>query len=89
MLHLDRGGVYLVNYDRISERVPEVAITKLPFMAGYALRVQSLAAAEIAVDRADLEWHAFEDGITAAFPVELGQGAWFFVERASVLPWRR
>jgi len=89
VLHLDRGGVYLVNYDRITERVPEVPITKLPFMAGYALRVQSLAAAETVVDRADLEWHAFDDGITAAFPVELGQGAWFFVERASGLPWRR
>ena len=89
VLQLDRGGVYLVNYDRITERVPEVPITKLPFMAGYALRVQSLAAAEMAVDRVDLEWHAFEDGITAAFPVELGRGAWFFVERASDLPWRR
>jgi hypothetical protein len=89
VLHLDRGGVYLVNYDRITERVPEVPITKLPFMAGYALCVQSLAAAERAVDGADLEWHAFDDGITAAFPVELGQGAWFFVERASALPWRR
>jgi glyoxalase-like protein len=89
VLHLDRGGVYLVNYDRISERVPELAITKLPFMAGYALRVRSLAAAEIAVERAGLEWHAFDDGITAVFPVELGQGAWFFVERAASLPWRR
>jgi hypothetical protein len=89
VLRLDRGGVYLVNYDRISERVPEVAITKLPFMAGYALRVRSLAAAEMAVERAGLEWHAFDEGITAAFPVELGQGAWFFVERASALPWRR
>jgi Glyoxalase-like domain len=89
VLHLDRGGVYLVNYDRIMERVPEVPITKLPFMAGYALRVRSLAAAEKAVDGADLEWHAFDDGITAAFPAELGQGAWFFVERASRLPWRR
>ena len=88
VLNLDRGGVYLVNYDRITERVPEVAITKLPFMAGYALRVQSLADAEKAVDGADLEWHAFDDGITAPFPVELGQGAWFFVERASGLPWR-
>lgn len=89
VLHLDRGGVYLVNYDRISERVPEVAITRLPFMAGYALRVGSLAAAETAVDRANLDWHTFEDGITAAFPVELGQGAWFFVEDAAGLPWRR
>lgn len=89
VVHLERGGVYLVNYDRISERVPEVAITRLPFMAGYALRVQSLAIAETAVDRADLAWHAFEDGITAAFPIELGQGAWFFVEHAAGLPWRR
>ena len=89
VLQLDRGGIYLVNYDRISERVPEVAITKLPFMAGYAVRVQSLAAAETAVNRADLAWHTFEDGVTAAFPVELGEGAWFFVEQPAGLPWRR
>jgi hypothetical protein len=89
VLQLDRGGVYLVNYDRVSERLPEVAVTKLPFIAGYAVRVQSLAAAEVAVDRANLEWHAFEDGIAAAFPIELGQGAWFFVEHATGLPWRR
>jgi hypothetical protein len=89
VLQLDRGGIYLVNYDRISERVPEVAITKLPFMAGYAVRVQSLAAAEAAVERADLHWHAFEEGITVAFPTELGQGAWFFVEQPAGLPWRR
>ncbi len=89
VLQLDRGGVYLVNYDRITERVPEVPITGLPFIAGYALRVRSLADAEKAIDGADLEWHAFDEGITAAFPVELGQGAWFFVERVSGLPWRR
>jgi Glyoxalase-like domain len=89
VLQLDRGGIYLVNYDRITERVPEVAITKLPFMAGYAVRVHSLVDAEKAVDRADLAWHAFEDGITAAFPIELGEGAWFFVEQAGGLPWRR
>lgn len=89
VLRLDRGGVYLVNYDRITERLPEIAITRLPFMAGYALRVQSLATAENVVDRADLEWHAFEDGIAAVFPIELGQGAWFFVENPTGLPWRR
>ena len=88
VLHLDRGGVYLVNYDRITERVPEVPITRLPFMVGYAVRVRSLAAAETAVNRADLDWHTFEDGITAAFPVELGEGAWFFVEDPAGLPWR-
>jgi Glyoxalase-like domain len=88
VLQLDRGGVYLVNYDRIMERVPEVPINRLPFMVGYALRVRSLAAAESAVDRAELDWHTFEDGITAAFPAELGEGAWFFVEDAAQLPWR-
>jgi hypothetical protein len=89
LIRLDRGGVYLVSHHRASERLPEVAITALPFMLGYALRVESLAAAELAVDGADLEWHAFENGIAAAFPAELGDGAWFFVERASGLPWRR
>lgn len=89
VLHLDRGGIYLVSYDRITERLPEVAITKLPFMAGYAVRVKSLAVAETVVDRAGLQWHAFDDGIAAAFPIELGQGAWFFVEQPDGLPWRR
>lgn len=89
VIRLDRGGVYLVSYDRATERLPEVAITTLPFMLGYALRVNSLAAAETAIDAAGLDWHAFENGIAAAFPAELGLGAWFFVEHASGLPWRR
>lgn len=89
VLRLDRGGIYLVTHDRITERLPEIPINRLPFMVGYALRVQSLAAAEAAVDRADLAWHAFDDGIAAAFPIELGEGAWFFVEQADGLPWRR
>ncbi len=89
LIRLDRGGVYLVSHERVTERLPEVAIAKLPFIVGYALCVQSLAAAEAAVDGADLDWHAFESGIAAAFPAELGRGAWFFVERADALPWRR
>jgi hypothetical protein len=89
LIRLDRGGIYLVNHERVTERLPEVAIARLPFIVGYALRVRSLAAAEAAVDHADLDWHAFEGGIAAAFPVELGEGAWFFVEGAADLPWRR
>jgi Glyoxalase-like domain len=91
LIRLDRGGVYLISHHRVTERLPEVAITKLPFIAGYALRVQSLAAAEKAVESADLEWRALDggDGIVACFPTELGEGAWFFVESASALPWRR
>jgi len=89
LIRLDRGGVYLVSHDRVTERLPEVPVTTLPFIVGYAMRVQSLAAAEAAVDGADLDWHAFDNGIAAAFPAELGEGAWFFVERADALPWRR
>jgi len=89
LIRLDRGGVYLISQQRAAEKLPEVPITSLPFMIGYALGVESLAAAETAVNGADLEWRAFEDGIVATFPAELGDGAWFFVERAEDLPWRR
>lgn len=89
LIDLDRGGVYLVSHERATERLPEVAIATVPFMLGYALRVKSLAAAEAAVDGADLEWRALEDGgLVAVFPIELGEGAWFMVERGADLPWR-
>jgi hypothetical protein len=89
LIRLDRGGVYLLSQERATEKLPEVAVTSLPFMIGYALAVESLAAAEAAVNGADLEWRAFEDGIVATFPAELGAGAWFFVEAPQGLPWRR
>jgi hypothetical protein len=89
LIRLDRGGIYLVSHDRAAEKLPEVPVTSLPFMIGYALAVESLALAETAVDGAGLEWRAFEDGIVATFPAELGEGAWFFVEAPEALPWRR
>jgi hypothetical protein len=89
LIRLDRGGVYLINQQRATEKLPELAVTALPLIIGYALGVQSLAAAEAGVERADLEWRAFEDGIVATFPAELGAGAWFFVEAPEALPWRR
>jgi len=89
LIRLDRGGVYLVTHERATEKLPEVPVTSLPFMIGYALGVKSLAAVEAAVASADLDWRAFDDGIVATFPTELGEGAWFFVEQPSDLPWRR
>jgi hypothetical protein len=89
LIRLDRGGVYLVSHDRATEKLPEVAVTSLPFMIGYSLGVESLADAEAAINGADLEWRAFENGIVATFPAELGEGAWFFVEAPEGLPWRR
>lgn len=89
LVRLDRGGIYLVAHDRAAEKLPEVPATTLPYILGYAVRVQSLAAAEAAVESADLEWRAIEGGLVACFPSELGAGAWFFVEDAAALPWRR
>jgi hypothetical protein len=89
LIRLDRGGINLVSHELAAERLPELAFPTLPFMIGYALQVKSLATAEMAVEAANLEWHSIDDGIAAAFPVELGEGAWFFVENASALPWRR
>lgn len=88
MLRLDRGGVVLATHDALTELLPEVAITTLPFIAGYAIGVRSLAAVEAAMERGNLDWRAFEGGIAARFPAEIGDGAWFFVESASELPWR-
>jgi len=88
LIRLDRGGVYLVSHDRATEKLPEVPVTSLPFVIGYALGVESLARAETAVDGAGLAWRAFEDGIVATFPAELGEGAWFFVVAPEDLPWR-
>ena len=89
LIRLDRGGINLVSHELAAERLPELAFPTLPFMIGYALQVKSLATAEMTVEAANLEWHSIDDGIAAAFPVELGEGAWFFVENASALPWRR
>lgn len=89
LIRLDRGGVYLISHERATEKLPEVPVPQLPFIVGYAIKVQSLGAAEAAVDGADLEWRAIEDGVVASFPAELGDGAWFFVEQPGALPWRR
>lgn len=89
LLHLDRGGVVLVSRDALGELAPELSTTELPFIAGYAIGVRSLAAAEAAMESGGLQWRAFEGGIAACFPSELGEGVWFFVENAAALPWRR
>jgi hypothetical protein len=89
LIRLDRGGINLVSHELAAERLPELTFPTLPFMIGYALRVKSLATAEMAVEAANLAWHSLDGGIAASFPIELGEGAWFFVEDASGLPWRR
>jgi len=89
LVRLDRGGVQLVRHRALVDLLPEVASTTVPYIVGYAVEVESQAAAEAAVDDADLEWRAFDGGIIAVFPPELGEGVWYFTEQAAALPWRR
>jgi hypothetical protein len=88
ILLLDRGAVLLVDRDALADLLPEVPMRARPFMAGYAIGVQSLATAAAIVQSANLQWRAFPGGIVVCFPDELGAGAWLFVESAAALPWR-
>ena len=87
-IFLERGGVQLVNAASLARLLPLVAAPSLPFIAAYAIRVDSLAAAEGALRSGAVAAKRRERMLVAPFPAELGQGAWLFVERASDLPWR-
>jgi len=88
-IRLDRGRVDLITRRALAALLPEVAIPRLPFMAGYAVRVWSLDDTETVLRLGGIG--ARRDGgvLVAAFPPEIGVGAWLFVERAADLPWRR
>jgi hypothetical protein len=87
-LFLDRGGVQLVNGASLSRLLPGTAIPSLPFIGAYAVRVDSLAVAGRELRAGGLRVQERGRMLAAAFPAELGVGAWLFVERASDLPWR-
>ena len=87
-IFLQRGGVQLVNAGSLERLLPRVAAPPLPFIAGYAIRVASLDTAERALAAGRVAANRRGAMLLAPFPVELGQGAWLFVERASDLPWR-
>ena len=85
---LDRGQVNLFSKDAFAAMFPEIAIPRLPFMAAYALRVQSLADAEALLRRGGMATHRIGGSLILPFPNELGAGAWLFAENAADLPWR-
>jgi glyoxalase-like protein len=87
-IFLERGGVQLVNAASLARLLPRVAAPPLPFIAGYAIRVQSLDAAERALASGRVASNRRGPMLLAPFPSELGQGSWLFVESASDLPWR-
>jgi len=87
-IYLERGGIQLVNAGSLARLLPGVTAPPLPFIAAYAIRVESLAAAESALRSGGLAVEHSGRMLIAPFPPDLGRGAWLFVERAVDLPWR-
>ena len=85
---LDRGQVQLFSKDAFAAMFPEIAIPRLPFMGAYAVRVQSLTAAETLLQQERMTMRRLGATLVVPFPEELGAGAWLFVENAADLPWR-
>ena len=87
-IKLDRGQVQLCSADAFTAMFPEISIPRLPFMGVYAIRVQSLAAAETLLKREHMTTRRLGSALVVPFPSELGAGAWLFVENAGDPPWR-
>jgi hypothetical protein len=75
--------------DGLAALFPDIQVPALPFIAGYALRVESLAIAEGCLKRGGIAVRRKDETLTARFPAELGIGFWLFVEAPSALLWRR
>ncbi len=86
---VDRGGVQLAAAKTVAALLPELAQPAPPFAPGYGVAVQSLAVAERRLRESGLRPRRQDDYVVAAFPDELGVGAWIFVENGAALPWRR
>src|SRR5215510_906302 len=77
-IFLERGGVQLVNAASLARLMPRLMVPPLPFIAGYAIRVDSLTAAERALASGGVAAERGGRMLIASFPNELGQGAWLF-----------
>ena len=79
-IELDRGRVDLVTADGFAQMLPEIPIPSLPFAGAYGIKVASLATLGDMLRGAGLETRTHRQGLVAAFPEELGHGAWLFTE---------
>jgi hypothetical protein len=76
---LDRGSVDLVTATTFALMCPQIPIPSLPFIGAYGIEVESLEIAERVLKQGGLATH--KPGgrcLVAAFPEELGRGAWVF-----------
>jgi hypothetical protein len=86
---LDRGSVELVTASTFAVICPQIPIPSLPFIGAYGIAVGSLEIAERILRQGELAVQRRGDRcLIAAFPAELGCGAWLFScpDRASADP---
>jgi hypothetical protein len=88
MIQLDRGQVQIMTAEAFGRTFPEVTVPRLPFMGAYAIKVQSLAVMEAALQNAGMASRRVGGCLVTHFPPELGVGAWAFAENPAELPWR-
>jgi hypothetical protein len=75
---LDRGSVDLVTDETFSAICPHVPIPSLPFIGAYRISVQSLDIMRRVLSEGELSTQRLSSSLVAAFPAELGCGAWIF-----------
>jgi hypothetical protein len=88
-VQLDRGRVQLMTTEALASILPGVTVPGLPFAGAYGVAVTSLDTALGALREGGIEVQRRGKTLIARFPEELGNGAWYFVETATGLPWRQ
>ena len=88
-IRLDRGRLQLMRPDALTTLFPGLTIPALPFIAGYGIRVASLAAAAECLDGGSIRFARGNGVLVVPFPEKLGAGLWLFVEQPERLPWRQ
>jgi hypothetical protein len=75
---LDRGSLDLVTASTFALICPQIPIPSLPFIGAYGIEVGSLDLAEGILKQGEIATHRRGQRLIAAFPEELGLGAWIF-----------
>jgi hypothetical protein len=76
---LDRGSVDLVTASTFALMCPQIPIPSLPFIGAYGIEVGSLDLTERILKQGELATQRLANRcLVAAFPEELGRGAWIF-----------
>jgi hypothetical protein len=80
---LDRGTVDVVTASTFSHMCPHLPIPSLPFIGAYGISVRSLEVTQRVLNEGELPTQRVGSWLVAAFPQELGRGAWLFGQRVS------